>query len=432
VIMSTQTDRRNPYYHREPIENPDQFFDREEILSDLFEYIRMRQSVSLVGERRIGKTSILYQLINRKVRARYLPEIDSFVFVYVNPDLGIEKPQDFYNTVFRSIENQVSSFAFSEEKEIGYRIAREYFWQLRPLCLVLLLDEFQKFTTNESFSEGFYKFLRAIADAPSREYDVSLVTATPMQLYEICCPELMGSASSAFFSGFKPIFVGSFTDEQFDNFLEKTSSPANVPLLDYRRKISDLAGRFPFFIQIACHCYFRAWTKWGPPLDHAWIRQRFMEESRGHFGFIWNQLDPSEQQLVLKLANGETVNRGPVLKTLQALTRKSYVVDGHLFSSAFATFVLQISKGVLVDEKNHTVWGNGGEVNLTDTEYRLLLVLWKSKGRLCTKDDIAMEVWPTGASDEMLQQVVRRVRSKLGSAGRYIQTVHGRGYKLVD
>jgi hypothetical protein len=429
VIRSEHTERRNPYYHREPIENPDEFFDREEILSDIFEHIQMRQSVSLVGERRIGKTSILYQMLDRKMRARHLAGIDRYVFVYVNPDLGIEKPSDFYHAVLRSIESQIDSFVLSEEKEIGQRTAREYFWQLRPLCLVLLLDEFQKFTTNESFSEDFYSFLRAIADAPSKEYDVSLVTATPMPLHNICRPELMGSAASAFFSGFKPIFVGSFTEEQFDKFLEKTSHPGDVPLTDYRSEILDLAGRFPFFIQIACYYYFEAWTKKGLPLDHAAIRQQFMDESRGHFRFIWNQLDPSEQQMVLRLANGETVNQGGTLRTL---TRKGYIVNGCLFSSAFAAFVLQISKGVWVDEKTHTGWGNGGEVNLTDTEYRLLLVLWKNKGRLCTKDDIAMDVWPNGASDEMIQQVVRRVRSKLGPAGRYIRTIRGRGYKLAD
>jgi hypothetical protein len=154
-----------------------------------------------------------------------------------------------------------------------------------------------------------------------------------------------------------------------------------------------------------------------------------MDESRGHFRFIWKQLDPNEQQLVLKLVNREPVNRGPAL---QILTRKGYVVDGHLFSSAFAAFVLQISKGVWADEKTQTVWGNGKEVNLTDTEYRLLLILCKNKGRLCTKNDIAMAVWPNGASDEMIQQVVRRVRSKLGPMGRHIRTVHGRGYKLED
>ena len=429
MIMSAHTERRNPYYHREPIENPDQFFDREEILSDLFEHIQMRQSVSLVGERRIGKTSILYQLLDRKVRARGLAEIDRYVFVYVNPDLGIEKPPDFYHAVFRSIQNQVPSFAFSEEKEIGQRTAREYFWQLRPLCLVLLLDEFQKFTMNKNFSEDFYSFLRGIADAPSWECEVSLITATPMQLYKICRPEVMGSAASAFFSGFKPVFVSSFSEDQFDDFLGKTSYAGGAPLLDYRCEISDLAGRFPFFIQIACYYYFEAWTKGGPPLDHTAIRQQFMDESRGHFRFIWNQLDPSEQQLVLRLANGETVNRGAIFRTL---SRRGYIMDGRLFSSAFAAFVLQISKGVWIDEKTHTVWANGKEVNLTDTEYKLLLVLWKNKGGLRTKDDIAMDVWPNGASDEMIQQVVRRVRSKLGPVGRYIRTIHGRGYKLVD
>jgi len=340
VIMSAHTERRNPYCHREPIENPDQFFDREEILSDLFEYIQMRQSVSLVGERRIGKTSILYQLLDRKVRARRLAEIDRYVFVYVNPDLGIEKPPDFYHAVFRSIENQVPSFAFSEEKEIGQRTAREYFWQLRPLCLVLLLDEFQKFTMNESFSEDFYSFLRAIADAPSKEYDVSLVTATPMQLHEICRPELMGSAASAFFSGFKSVFVGSFTQEQFDNFLEKTSRLVNVPMLEYRREIHDLAGRFPFFIQIACYYYLVACIRGGTPLDHAVIRHQFMDEAKGHFTYIWSDLDDSERDLVVALAEGEQIFEDK----LWSLTRKGYVINGSLFSSAFAEHVLNASK----------------------------------------------------------------------------------------
>jgi hypothetical protein len=250
-----------------------------------------------------------------------------------------------------------------------------------------------------------------------------------MQLHEICRPELMGSASSAFFSGFKPIFVGSFTEGQFDSFLEKTSLPANVPLLDYRHEIADLSGRFPFFVQIACYCYFRAWSRQGPPLDHTKIRQHFMEESRGHFRFIWNQLDPSERQWVLKLAQGEPVNRDSVL---QALTRKGYFVDGRLFSSAFAAFALQLSKGAWIDEKTQTVWANGEAVSMTHTEYRLMLVLWRSKGRLCTKDYIAREVWPNGASDEMIQQVIRRVRLKLGPVGQHIRTVYGRGYRLMD
>jgi len=429
MTMSVGEQMENPYYHRKPIEDPDQFFGRESELQLIFEGIEKGESSSLVGERRIGKTSILYQLMNREVRARYLPEIDSFVFVYVNPDLGIEKPQDFYHAVFRSIQDKVSSFSFSEGEEIGKRQARGYFQQLKPLSLVLLLDEFQKLTANDNFSEDFYSFLRGIADAPTSDYDVSLVTATPMELHDICRPETMGTAASAFFSSFKPVFVGSFTEEQIDEFLEKTSYPAKVPLLDYRREILDLAGRFPFFLQIACYYYFEAWTKGGAPLNHAMIRQQFMDEAKGHFEFIWSRLDPREQRFVLRLASGETAKHGSVLRTL---TRKGYVVDGRLLSSAFAQFVRQISKGLWIDEETHTAWDNGKEVNLTDTEYKLLLALWKKKGRLCTKDEIAMAVWPNGASDEMIQQVVKRVRSKLSPVGRHIRTIHGRGYTLAD
>ncbi|MFB0545773.1 MAG: hypothetical protein ACETWB_02585, partial [Anaerolineae bacterium] len=63
--------RENPFYHRRAIRKLEYFFGRKEELTTAFNRLRNMESVSLVGERRVGKTSFLFHLANPKVRSEY-------------------------------------------------------------------------------------------------------------------------------------------------------------------------------------------------------------------------------------------------------------------------------------------------------------------------------------------------------------------------
>jgi two-component system phosphate regulon response regulator PhoB len=87
---------------------------------------------------------------------------------------------------------------------------------------------------------------------------------------------------------------------------------------------------------------------------------------------------------------------------------------------------------VRIDRAEHRVTVDGDEVELTPTEYRLLLTLAERRGRVQGRAHLLETVWEA-APDIQTRTVdmhVQRLRAKLGSAGDLIETVRGFGYRL--
>ena len=74
----------------------------------------------------------------------------------------------------------------------------------------------------------------------------------------------------------------------------------------------------------------------------------------------------------------------------------------------------------------------GEEVPLTNKEFELLCLLLEHQGMAMTRDAIMDGVWGQEFSREnrTLDVHVRTLRTKLGAAGHYIETVRGVGYKI--
>jgi two-component system phosphate regulon response regulator PhoB len=88
---------------------------------------------------------------------------------------------------------------------------------------------------------------------------------------------------------------------------------------------------------------------------------------------------------------------------------------------------------IVIDRAAHRVTIDGtGEVELTPTEYRLLLTLAERRGRVQARGLLLETVWEA-APDIQTRTVdmhVQRLRTKLGPAGEMIETVRGFGYRL--
>ena len=98
---------------------------------------------------------------------------------------------------------------------------------------------------------------------------------------------------------------------------------------------------------------------------------------------------------------------------------------------------LQFDEGQLnIDPVSQKVTVRGEPVDLTPTEYRLLLCLAYNAGRVLTADQILDNVWGPGYEDSPtnVKVYVRRLRQKLEEDAReprYIQTVYGVGYRFM-
>ena len=85
-----------------------------------------------------------------------------------------------------------------------------------------------------------------------------------------------------------------------------------------------------------------------------------------------------------------------------------------------------------IDRAAHRVTVDGEEVELTPTEYKLLLTLAERRGRVQARALLLETVWEA-APDIQTRTVdmhVQRLRTKLGAAGGLIETVRGFGYRL--
>jgi two-component system phosphate regulon response regulator PhoB len=85
-----------------------------------------------------------------------------------------------------------------------------------------------------------------------------------------------------------------------------------------------------------------------------------------------------------------------------------------------------------IDRAEHRVQVEGREVDLTPTEYKLLLLLAERRGRVQDRAHLLETVWEA-APDIQTRTVdmhVQRLRAKLGAAGEMIETVRGFGYRL--
>lgn len=96
-----------------------------------------------------------------------------------------------------------------------------------------------------------------------------------------------------------------------------------------------------------------------------------------------------------------------------------------------ASPVLQVGD-ILLDRRRYTVHVKGESVDLTSTEFKLLAMLMERLGRVQSRDALLNDIWAREASIDTrtVDTHMRRLREKLGSAAKYIQTVRGFGYRI--
>ncbi|MBX3165306.1 MAG: response regulator transcription factor [Bacteroidetes bacterium] len=92
--------------------------------------------------------------------------------------------------------------------------------------------------------------------------------------------------------------------------------------------------------------------------------------------------------------------------------------------------------GLEIDDDAKTVTRNGTAVTLTATEYRLLLVLVKNKGKVLSRIDLLESVWDINfdMGTNVVDVYINYLRKKLDtdSENKLIHTVVGMGYVLKE
>ena len=95
----------------------------------------------------------------------------------------------------------------------------------------------------------------------------------------------------------------------------------------------------------------------------------------------------------------------------------------------------QIRVGIMcIDIPRHEVTVKNQRVVLTAREFKLITVLAQRRGRVRSRDRLLHDVWDYDniIDTRTVDTHVRRLRHKLGPAAKYLDTVRGVGYRLVE
>jgi DNA-binding response OmpR family regulator len=85
-----------------------------------------------------------------------------------------------------------------------------------------------------------------------------------------------------------------------------------------------------------------------------------------------------------------------------------------------------------IDPLRHRMLVQGHPVDLSAREYELLMLLMRHADEILSRAQLLAQVWDIGRAIEsnLVENVISRLRFKLGRAAWMIETVHGQGYRL--
>lgn len=349
-VFSERSSKRNPYLNRVMISNPSDFFGRKKEIRKIYSRLDapQPQSISIVGDRRIGKSSLLNFVYNRKNRKRNMQNYDNTIFVYLDfqrsVDFDVTKFIDFVFNVF-GYETKAGRKYSEREKTLDD--FKEVIEELNQdgRRIILLMDEFEVITNNEKFEEDFFSFLRSMANS----YKVAYVTSSCDELQRLCHNEDI--SDSPFFNIFSNLPLKPFSREEAIELISIPSKIEGFPLEKYSGRILELSGYFPLYIQILCSIIFEYFIE-NPDKEPDWdtIVNTYRAEVNPHFSFAWDRMDEDEKKNLGKIAKGKKIDRKYQFIN-DNLIRRGYLeqLDNgeiRIFSRPFKDFIINdIRKG---------------------------------------------------------------------------------------
>ena len=90
-----------------------------------------------------------------------------------------------------------------------------------------------------------------------------------------------------------------------------------------------------------------------------------------------------------------------------------------------------------IDEEKHEILLNSKHIRLNPKEFSLITILLKNLNNLSTRQELIKQVWGEDyfGDTRTLDVHIRRIREKLSHKNfgeKFIKTIHGYGYKMVD
>ena len=415
---------------------------------------------AVVGLSNMGKSVLLREVARRGGEA-----VSDCLCVYIDFNLMVEgTEQAFYELILRSARSSLDALgneaSVRERLEAAYRKVVEssnpfliplgFNEGIMALCegmrgrrVVLLFDEFDEpFTQIEP---RVLLNLRALRDRYERQ--LCYVVATGRRLEDMRSGSEVGEFCEMFARN--TLYLSPLERAEVERVVSELLAHEGISATEQAVEfVWRETGGHPGLVEAVCHV-LAAMSAGGGETDYALVRDMLDSDPnvRSECIKLWNGLGEGDQVALIDFVGGQGVERGRLMPLVQNGILRQKGSELEVFGGLFAGLVRRqrlvrgpYPPGVRVDVDSGEVWVDGRRTpTLTELEYRLLLLLYGRMGKICDKYQIVEAVWGEDyidrVDDARIEKLVSRLRKKIEpdpNEPRYLQTVRGRGYRLVE
>ena len=336
--------RKNPFQYGRPVQDPNDFFGREEETKSIYHQILASNSVSLIGERKIGKTSLLLYIIHPRNLDRYKISPRKILMFYVDiSSLSLSGSPDLFRKLLECISEKTTDHI---KMDTDLLLRKEYidFQQFEEIIakinnnkqkIVFLFDEFEHVS---GLKKGdIFSNLRYLAQM----YDIVFVVSTLRDLPSLF--EEKGFPTSPFFNIFTKYQLRGLDESASRELITVTFEREGITIdPSVVDSIIRFSGSNPFFLKLSCYFYFEKIVSGSQLFDND-LKSLLQQELESHHRYNWNHLSANEQAALLNIARGEKATDNFAESSLE---RKGYIPRGgsgsYVTSESFKRFLEDI------------------------------------------------------------------------------------------
>lgn len=448
------------FISREPVFEKSGFIGRTAELAWIADMLgrAVPQNCNLIGEPRIGKTSLLYQVYARRLG---LPPDMPGVYVWLRlAELPDYRPSTFWRALFSRLLAAVgrSVPALPPDAQEVFDLLDEVIEELTEVeaygRIIFLIDDFD--LLKSGIGSRDLDWLRSLATRYGETMAFVISSSEPVVELEdrLRAEDEGGMQVSLFANTLNDRWLALLPQEEAEQLCRETAVAEQQSSLT-GEEIAFLlaeAGRHPALLKIAVVYLFEARRyETGPEmLENVREDVRLDRHVVWLCRQLWQRRSPGEQKVLAQVLAGnaaaaESITMKHLMRHLGLLEKREGQMA--LFADAFAYWVAQLLQGgqdtavtappvteeLLYDPQTRTARVDGREVRLTSLEGRLLDYFLAHKNAVCTINDLLENVWGEGKSRSVVEKGVNRLRVKIENdpkRPRYILSARGEGYLL--
>ncbi len=305
---------------------PTLFYDRRQVLGTIAGKLSglSAQSVSIVGERRIGKSSLLLHLKNSLVDQ--LPPPHHYLVIYLDLMKAYCHSQKGLMRVLRRELTQSWREPWPKNEDgdlIAFDFALEDL-QAEGVRLILCLDEVENLTKRPAEFNDLLEDWRAGGSMGQ----MALITASTQPLADLC---QAGGLISPFYNIFSQAHLGLLPAADWRALVTDHMAVTEADLAF----IETIAGGHPFYTQMAAGHLWQARAQGA--VTHQSLTAELARQMAPHLRGLWQKLTAAERETLRRLATspGGDINT----RISAALTRRGLITEGRVFSIVFAEMI---------------------------------------------------------------------------------------------